>query len=205
MRGFGRPQVVMAVTETSIKRPKRRQRQFYSGKKKRHTLKSQLVIDQTPGHIICTYFGKGRRHDFKLFQTSGVHFHRDSESLQDKAYQGIQKLRTNSSVPKNLQQLKEQLPLRRQNWERLQGWWQQNYPAWVERVRATIAHYRNIHHLRQFTPEQQQVLQHYYDANQLLMGCLNSNCEVTATIRQEIEGRLLLPQQALEDRKWQGD
>jgi hypothetical protein len=101
VRGFGRPQVVVIdVTETPIERPKRRQRQFYSGKKKRHTLKSQLVIDQATGRIICTFFGKGRRHDFKLFQASGVHFHEETESLQDKAYQGIQKLHANSHLPK---------------------------------------------------------------------------------------------------------
>ncbi len=99
--GFGRPQVVvMDVTETPIERPKRRQRQFYSGKKKRHTLKTQLVIDQATGRIICTFFGTGRRHDFKLFQASGVHFHEETQSLQDKAYQGIQKLHANNRLPR---------------------------------------------------------------------------------------------------------
>jgi predicted NACHT family NTPase len=106
---------------------------------------------------------------------------------------------------KSLQQLKEQLPAPSQSRERLQAWWQQNYPDWVEQVRITIARYRDIHHLWQFTREQQQVLQRYYDANQLLIDCLNSNCEVTAAIRQEIEATLLLPQQELEDREWQGD
>jgi predicted NACHT family NTPase len=106
---------------------------------------------------------------------------------------------------KSLQQLKDQLPAPSQSRERLQAWWQQNYPAWVEQIRSEIAHYRDIHHLWQFTPEQQQVLQRYYDANQLLIDCLNSNCEVTAAIRQEIEATLLLPQQELEDREWQGD
>jgi predicted NACHT family NTPase len=106
---------------------------------------------------------------------------------------------------KAIQQLRDQLPAPSQNWERLQNWWQQNYFAWVEQVRSTIANYRNIHHHWQFTPEQQQVLQRYYDANQLLIDCLNSNCEVTAATRQEIEDTLLLPQKELEDREWQGD
>jgi predicted NACHT family NTPase len=106
---------------------------------------------------------------------------------------------------KSLQQLKDQLPVPSQSRERLQDWWEQNYVAWVEQVRAAIAHYRDIYYLWQFTPEQQQVLQRYYDANQLLMDCLSSNCEVTAAIRQEIEATLLLPQQELEDRKWKGD
>jgi len=49
------------------------------------------VIEQATGRVVCTFFGKGRRHDFKLFQASGVHFHPETvESLQDKGYQGIQ-------------------------------------------------------------------------------------------------------------------
>ena len=100
VRGFGVPSVVvMDVTETPIERPKRRQRQFYSGKKKRHTLKCQLVLDGESGQIICTYFGKGRRHDFKLFQASGVQFAPQTESLQDKGYQGIQKQHANARLP----------------------------------------------------------------------------------------------------------
>ena len=54
--GFGQPQVVVIdVTETPIERPKRRQRQFYSGKKKRHTIKCQTVIDLSTGRILCTF------------------------------------------------------------------------------------------------------------------------------------------------------
>lgn len=106
---------------------------------------------------------------------------------------------------KSLQQLKDQLPAPSQSQKQLQTWWQQYYPVWVEQIRGEITRYRNIHHPWQFTPEQQQALQRYYDANQLLIDCLNSNCEVTPAIRQEIEATLLLPQQELEDREWQGD
>ena len=46
LKGFGRREiVVMDVTETPIERPKRHQRRFYSGKKKQHTLKCQVLID----------------------------------------------------------------------------------------------------------------------------------------------------------------
>jgi len=61
VRGFGTPQVVvMDVTETPIERPKHRQRQFYSGKKKRHTLKCQIVLELERGGMICMFFGKSR-------------------------------------------------------------------------------------------------------------------------------------------------
>jgi hypothetical protein len=101
IRGFARPEVtVMDVTETPIEQPKRRQKWFYSGKKKRHTLKAQLIIEQTTGKIICTFFGQGRKHDFALFKASGVKFHPATESLQDSAYQGIAQYHYNSYVPK---------------------------------------------------------------------------------------------------------
>jgi len=100
VRGFAPPEVVvMDVTESPIERPKRRQRAFYSGKKKRHTLKSQVVIDLQSGQILCTFFGKGRRHDFKLYRASRVRSASQTESLQDRGYQGIQKLHRNAQLP----------------------------------------------------------------------------------------------------------
>ncbi len=62
--------VVMDVTETAIERPKKKQKQYYSCKKKCHTLKSQLVINQETREIICTAFGPGHCHDFNLFKKS---------------------------------------------------------------------------------------------------------------------------------------
>jgi len=41
--------VIMDVMESPIERPKKRQKQFYSGKQKEHTLKTQLVIKQKSG------------------------------------------------------------------------------------------------------------------------------------------------------------
>lgn len=91
--------VVVDVTETPIERPKHKQKQFYSGKKKRHTLKSQLVVDQQSRTIICTAYGKGRRHDFWLFQVSGVRLHPRTLGLGDKGYQGWSKLHENLHIP----------------------------------------------------------------------------------------------------------
>ncbi len=103
---------------------------------------------------------------------------------------------------KSLQQLQAQLPLK-QNQEWFQSWWQTHHDTWTQQLRGAIAHYRQLDQEWQFSPEQQQVLQRYYAANQLLLDCLHSNCEVTASIRSEIESTLLLPQQELEAREWQ--
>ncbi len=103
----------------------------------------------------------------------------------------------------SLQQLKDQLPDHKQDLERFQVWWQTNHGVWTERLRTAIALHRNIQQQWHFSPEQQKILQQYYDANQLLIDCLNSNCEVTVAVRQEIEAALLLPQKELEQREWQ--
>ncbi|WP_392480791.1 NACHT domain-containing protein [Nostoc sp. C110] len=103
-----------------------------------------------------------------------------------------------------LQQLKDLLPDPEQSRESIQTWWQTSYPAWMEQLKTAIAKHRNIEHHWHFSPQQQQVLQQYYDANQLLLDCLNSNCEVTGVVRQEIEASLLLPRKELSKQEWQG-
>lgn len=103
----------------------------------------------------------------------------------------------------SLQQLQDQLPDLKEDKERFQGWWQTNHLTWTEQLKAAITMHQDIQHHWDFSPTQQQALQRYYDANQLLIDCLNSNCEVTMAVRQEIEAALLLPLKELEEREWQ--
>jgi len=53
--------------------------------------------------------------------------------------------------------------------------------------------HRNIGHDWQFSVQQKEVLREYYDANLLLVECLNSDCDVTPAVLQEIGETLLLP------------
>jgi predicted NACHT family NTPase len=53
--------------------------------------------------------------------------------------------------------------------------------------------HRNIGHDWQFTDDQKALLQQYYDANLLLIECLNSDCYVSRNVREEIDATLLLP------------
>lgn len=92
--------VVVDATETPIERPKKGQRRFYSGKKKRHTLKTQLVVDPKTKAVICTTFAAGKEHDFHLFKRSKVKLKKETGCLADKGYQGIQKIHANSQLPK---------------------------------------------------------------------------------------------------------
>ena len=78
----------------------KKQRSFYSGKKKRHTHITQIVADKSSRKIICMYFGNVRKHDFKLFKNSKIYLKETSKCLVDSGYQGIQKLHINSEHPK---------------------------------------------------------------------------------------------------------
>lgn len=76
--------ILVDVSETPIERPKKsaqekriknrnnKQKHFYSGKKKRQTLKSQVIVDKHSKKVICTAFGNGKKHDFRLFKESKV-------------------------------------------------------------------------------------------------------------------------------------
>ena len=81
-----------------IRHRNNRQRHYYSGKKKRHTLKSQIVVDKKSAKIICTDFTNGKRHDFRLFKESGLHIHPDIEVLADSGYTGLNKYHAKSRV-----------------------------------------------------------------------------------------------------------
>lgn len=83
----------------SHRKTQKKQRQYYSGKKKRHTLKSQVVIATESLKVICTTHGTGKEHDFQLFKRSKVKPLEQFEILADKGYQGIKKIHTSSYTP----------------------------------------------------------------------------------------------------------
>ncbi|NJN87545.1 MAG: NACHT domain-containing NTPase [Leptolyngbyaceae cyanobacterium SL_7_1] len=100
----------------------------------------------------------------------------------------------NPDLESKLQALKAQLPdLVEENYEDVQQWWQGNGQQWREELRVLMIEHRNIGHDWQFNDEQKQLLRQYYDANKLLVDCLNSDCSVSPDVRQEIEATLLLP------------
>jgi hypothetical protein len=41
-------------------------------KKKRHNLKSQIVVDKKTKKVVCTFFSNRKKHDFRLFKDRWV-------------------------------------------------------------------------------------------------------------------------------------
>ncbi|MBH8574446.1 NACHT domain-containing NTPase [Nostocaceae cyanobacterium CENA369] len=96
------------------------------------------------------------------------------------------------SLQKSLQDLKNQLPLSSQGREALKIWWQTNGKAWTEELRALTISTRQIGHDWKFNEQDLQQLQSYWDANKLLLDCLNSASNVTPHVRDAIKENLFL-------------
>lgn len=71
----------------------------YSGKKKRHTQKAQVIADPKTGRILATAFSTGKMHDFKLFVKSRLALRPQTECLADSGYLGLKKQHPNSRLP----------------------------------------------------------------------------------------------------------
>ncbi|NER83412.1 MAG: hypothetical protein F6K42_28440 [Leptolyngbya sp. SIO1D8] len=78
------------------------------------------------------------------------------------------------------------------------GWWKTRGSHWTSQLRNEVVKHRNIGHHWNFNTEQKNLLQTYHDANQLSLECLNSDCNVSRKVRQEIEDSLLLPIEVIE-------
>ena len=77
----------------------KKQKKYYSGKKKRHTIKVQLTVNADNLDICSVNFGKGSEHDFYLFQNSRLKIHERIQIIADKGYQGIKTEHQNSLIP----------------------------------------------------------------------------------------------------------
>jgi hypothetical protein len=85
-----------------------------------------------------------------------------------------------------------------------QSQWKNEVIDLAEQLRGLMIEHFNIGHDWQFNNEQKQLLQQYYDANKLLVDCLNSDCYVSRDVREEIEETLLLPIAEIQKRQQRG-
>ena len=92
--------ILIDVTESPVERPQKKQRKYYSGKKKRHTLQTQVVVNKLTAEIVCIYTGVGKMHDFRLFKNSRVAVNPQTLIAVDSGYQGLQKIHGKTGLPK---------------------------------------------------------------------------------------------------------
>ncbi|MCY7278349.1 MAG: NACHT domain-containing NTPase, partial [Phormidesmis sp. CAN_BIN44] len=91
----------------------------------------------------------------------------------------------------DLQHLKQQLPESGVDVQAFTTWWETNNQTWSQQLRTMVIKYRNLSHDWQFSDSQKEKLKQYYNANQLLLNCLNSDTRVTDVVRRETEETML--------------
>ena len=80
-------------------------------------------------------------------------------------------------------------------------WWDVSCKSWLEQLQNIISELRNVECQWQFHPLQMETLKKYYDANKLLIECLNSGCYISQEVSEAIRETLLLPIAEIEKRK----
>jgi hypothetical protein len=91
--------VVADATETQIQRPKKDQKVYYSGKMKRHTVKTEAMIDLSNGQIVAVSdTTPGSVHDFAVHKKM-KHLPTKTLLLADSGYQGVAALHSRSWIP----------------------------------------------------------------------------------------------------------
>jgi hypothetical protein len=88
--------IIGDATEQEIPRPKdkRKKKKYYSGKKKRHTIKTQIFVERKTAQILeVSPPFPGSFHDYKIFKKTktGEKLPRDKPCYLDKGYQGAKK------------------------------------------------------------------------------------------------------------------
>ena len=95
--------VVIDSFEQRTQRPKRRQRAYYSGKKKAHTLKSQVAVDEHSGRFVDVSDSvPGRWADIKLLKRSRLmkRLPEGVGGIGDLGYTGIRELHPSGGCPR---------------------------------------------------------------------------------------------------------
>lgn len=176
-----------------------------------HLFKCAYALEPT------VYFGSNNVLDIDTIIYFFVFYAAKPKDIRSCNLDDILKLKPN--LKKNLEQLKDQIPEipsdqifdeeipdqkrseedkkkekeDREKIEKFNKWLKTDLSKWYGKVRKVTIKYRNIGHDWQFTEESKSQLRHYYDANKLLVDCLNISRNLSPTMRAHIEETFLLP------------
>ena len=90
--------LIIDCTEQPIERPGRKQRCWYSGKKKRHTIKTEIVITENGRIVSISKPAPGRVHDLEI-RRRGPPLPTSSHIYADSGYQGLQDDHSGIDIP----------------------------------------------------------------------------------------------------------
>ncbi|PLZ24206.1 NACHT domain-containing protein [Fischerella thermalis] len=95
-------------------------------------------------------------------------------------------------LQQSLQNLHDELPTPEQSRHALKIWWEENGETWTSKLRNLIISDRQIGHDWQFDENELQILQQYWNANKVLIDCLNNAGNVSLATIKSIEKKLFL-------------
>jgi DNA phosphorothioation-dependent restriction protein DptG len=73
------------------------------------------------------------------------------------------------------------------------SWWRTSGLAWTDQLRSLLNELYNLDYQWQLSEEEKNLFQQFYDANKLLMSCLNSRSSASEEVKRQIRDTLLLP------------
>jgi hypothetical protein len=91
-------ELIIDATEQPIERPRKKQKRYYSGKKKRHTLKTEIRINGQGEIKHVSKSRPGSVHDFELHKQEPP-VPRDARVYVDSGYQGLDKRHKETELP----------------------------------------------------------------------------------------------------------
>jgi len=90
--------LIVDCTEQTVYRPSRQQRRWYSGKKKRHTIKTEIIVTEKGRIVAASRPAPGRVHDLEL-RRRGRPPPKGARLYADSGYQGYQNDHPATDIP----------------------------------------------------------------------------------------------------------
>jgi hypothetical protein len=90
--------LIIDCTEQPVQRPRRQQRRWYSGKRKRHTVKTEIAVTERGRIVGVSKPAPGRVHDLEV-RRRGPPLPKDARVYADSAYQGLQEDHAALEIP----------------------------------------------------------------------------------------------------------
>ncbi len=90
--------LIIDATEQPIQRPRRKQRCWYSGKKKRHVIKNEIIVTEAGRIVSASDSVPGRVHD-RALRKRGPPLPKGSRAYADSGYQGLQDDHPDTEIP----------------------------------------------------------------------------------------------------------
>jgi hypothetical protein len=98
--------IIVDVTEQAIQRPQKEQKLYYSGKKKRHTLKTEIQTSPDGEIISVSKPHPGSRHDLEIRKQEKA-IRGNLRIYADSAYQGLQTIHPQVCIPYKKSKLRQ--------------------------------------------------------------------------------------------------